>query len=585
MRSNVPVLVPCSPCSSTSSSHNDDSKLNTSNSISFRTHQPKHSQFKVIPKPDAIRPPIIDKQQDISCNKQRKKKSKIFLRKKRNQLKKAFNNGPFRSLDSTTSVEVIILSGATNAFTEIKLRIPIGLISLREQDMKYVASKQQNQIESTWNGSLIYKKMEEACTQPSAIPSITINLPSDEKYDFCDIIQNILLRFYKDGIIHCSDCVQGPDVLYLLDFFQIVLFPSQMKFENINVYLRVRMFADYLLFRDSWKEFILHYILRGNLKKVAFVVSNDYDEEYVYKGEKLEFFLSENDMVMEFFSPLNGDMQNERYRNNFANYIQMSLPRASVSFHVEIVKRCGKDGLTTSRESGIEKRAVLYVDLTTSNEFILLNELKQRDMFHSSCLKEKSTEFVDDIVVKENMECKTSRKNQYISENETESSNSNRLLEQSKHIDEGKENLNLDNETTSKSLLPISNEQNSSFDNFLSSDTSSNTETNLQNNRVVFDLVDWYKTIWTMSSPSSNKNNKVEKNNFELNENDTEHLLENIYPSSGNIYSFSSMEEATYSNEQMGDTVGTFQEFSNEDEENDTITSNIFCTIFNICST
>merc|ERR1712176_942865 len=101
-------------------------------------------------------------------------------------------------------------------------------------------------------------------------------------------------------------------------------------------------------------------------------------------------------MVMEFFSPLNGDIKNEEYRKNFANYIQMSLPRASVWFRVENVKRCGKDGLITSRESGTEKRAVLYIDLTTSNEFILLNELK------------------------ENMECEAIEKNQPIHENGNE---------------------------------------------------------------------------------------------------------------------------------------------------------------------
>ena len=250
--------------------------------------------------------------------------------------------------------------------------------------MRNVAEK-QNVSKKYWNGSLVYKL---CCKQGIIVyndgdrkkdyydarskSSLTIAIP-DNKYNKIDtkikkevnnVAYELLSKYYTKGIIYCSNNVKGPDILKLLEYFQILYFPSNMAFQSVAIFLRVRLWGDYYLQRSSMKHWIMNNIVK-NMKLcrgAGFIVTDhneDSQKKYYYQGRKLSLFcIKEQQAIIQLFEPqdVDEDDVDVMLRNDFAEYLQYSLPGTEVWF--DIVETT----LILDEGEDVRKRSVLFID-------------------------------------------------------------------------------------------------------------------------------------------------------------------------------------------------------------------------------
>jgi len=284
-------------------------------------------------------------------------------RRKKRQTKE--KNRPLLSLSPSTTVLIYVHTTSH----DLVLKIPISQILRREKEMIHIAAKKKVS-KSVWNGSLIYQTCDQTYVTSKMNSSISISIPGDNSVpDYSSFISNLLSTYYAKGIIYCLDLAQGPEVLHLLEYFQILYFPSNMVFQSIGAFLRVRLWGDYFLGRPHLLDWIYEEILGGSKirRGVGFVVSDKTEALYYYKGRQMVLF-NVGDTPMGLFASSEDEQGlDEILRNDFSIYLQNALPGTTVWFRIEKVER--KSMKKRGRYSVDEKRPVLYIDFHPKKKY------------------------------------------------------------------------------------------------------------------------------------------------------------------------------------------------------------------------
>jgi hypothetical protein len=160
-----------------------------------------------------------------------------------------------------------------------------------------------------------------------------------------------------------NDCV-GSDVLLALEYFGIVYTPDQLVFDSFGAYLRVKLWSEYFTHRSGLAQWVVETLMQTNSKHShIFVTSPSLQEGDLLVGSKRADVLDghlqldptkyagtpSNAVVHDFFHdeerpevveyPLDALM-----REDFAHYLQNSLPGTRVTFELKDVQviRTGK---------------------------------------------------------------------------------------------------------------------------------------------------------------------------------------------------------------------------------------------------
>ena len=291
--------------------------------------------------------------------------------------------------------------------------VPASLVVQREREMSAMASA-NGVAETIWSGSLLGRKclalvgdiarkatgddddyFSCASSDDDGVETCT---PTDENtYTFVfgdpsssgtDLTWNPTLvdairSYYTLGSISVSDDCDGRDILFALEYFDIIYSAEQLAHQSFGVHLRVKLWSEYFAVRGQLAEWVTKTIMSGRSKlSYSFVTCSDTNDGPVFVGtKKVEVFDGGIDeegsnqsaqIVHDLFvdeSSLDGegDRIDSLIRLDFCTYLSNRLPGCSISFDLRYVgigsplRGAGADGSNPSTSS---IRAVLYLDFS-----------------------------------------------------------------------------------------------------------------------------------------------------------------------------------------------------------------------------
>jgi len=313
----------------------------------------------------------------------------------------------YRSSDALLKIQL------RSAHLIFHFNIPVSLLIEREQIMRETA-KSSGITAEQWTSSLLYREWVEAnedsddlsshapnddCskieTQKHSNGDVTLHLHPErdcsqsnhsQSFTWTPNLSTCIRAFYNTGTVRIpSDCV-GSDVLLALEYFGIIYSPEQIIFDSFGAYLRVKIWSEYYTYRALLAKWIMTTLLespskhshlfvtsptlipscvsifvgstRGQLMDGSLkldpakysglpscaVVHDFFHNEEIFRGESGDSSMEPMDEVM---------------RQDFATYIQASLPGTNVTFSV-------RNDVTVAGNSKNLQRAVLHIDLLSA---------------------------------------------------------------------------------------------------------------------------------------------------------------------------------------------------------------------------
>jgi hypothetical protein len=278
--------------------------------------------------------------------------------------------------DSLLHVEIISSVEGSNFY------IPVSLMVEREIMMRKTA-EEFGIGQERWASSLLYREWrnaqddisstadDRAFQQSNGDVSIYLNPEADcassnhsHSLKWTPWLTTCIRAFYNTGTVRFpNDCV-GSDVLLALEYFGIVYTPDQLVFDSFGAYLRVKLWSEYFTHRSGLAQWVVETLMQTNSKHShIFVTSPSLQEGDLLVGSKRADVLDghlqldptkyagtpSNAVVHDFFHdeerpevveyPLDALM-----REDFAHYLQNSLPGTRVTFELKDVQvvRTGK---------------------------------------------------------------------------------------------------------------------------------------------------------------------------------------------------------------------------------------------------
>lgn len=179
----------------------------------------------------------------------------------------------FSNIDAIVHFKIIDLEHQASE----KIAIPLRSMLERESEMRQLAIEQEID-QDRWDGSLLYQyvRSQEDTGLSSYEIAVTHGEPSGGKGNqnsvsgsvttvqdkqtvpkWNHLIYSSLVPYFSTGQINVSDQASGPDILHMLEFFQIVYTPSLLNFQSFGSYL-VRILVSPFSFKDFIKDIFAH---------------------------------------------------------------------------------------------------------------------------------------------------------------------------------------------------------------------------------------------------------------------------------------------------------------------------------------
>ena len=234
---------------------------------------------------------------------------------------------------------------------ETKMGLKLANILDREREMRRLA-REQGIGSERWDGSLLYREVRLASVKnrcnsngdfnihlsigdkregeekgnevgsDNLNDSFIVNSSKSEQSNsipcWTHMLQSTLVPYYSTGRIPIPEVVTGPDLLHMLEFFELVYSPALLDFQSYGTFVKVKLWGEYFFQRGLMADWIMRQIFSSTTpkKSVHLVTSpenvTDLGMYYIIKDSGKRCMLFDGGLEVNNETEINEQMDGEK---------------------------------------------------------------------------------------------------------------------------------------------------------------------------------------------------------------------------------------------------------------------------------